>query len=511
MMQDADVYFRDHSVSADIGRLALRGGTISVLSGYGNGVIQIVSTIVLARLLSPSDFGLVAIITALTSFAPFLIDFGMADATIQRAQITSAQVSAVFWINLGLGVAVAATLASCSGLIASAYGEPRLAAVAIFSSLTFVLGGMSAQHLALLRRTMQFTTIAKIQFLGVVAGALVAVLLAVYGAGVWALVFRPVANMSFVAVGAWLGCRWRPGRPVFDGTVKSMTHFGLNIVCFSIANTMSRAMDRIALGLFYSPRDVGYYQNAFTLYDSSIVSALSQLRNVGSAALSKLQSDHAALSRGYETALSMTTFFVMPAAAILSVTAQDLTSILLGTKWLPAGALLAILALRGIFYTIESSQGWLHLSVGRPDRWKKWGVVTVVVQMAAVLCGMPFGPRGVAIATVAAGALIAFPSISYAGRPAGIGAALAARAVGRQMFGAVTCAASGWILQDVALQQLSSIPRILVSGSFTAAIYLLIVVGMLRLTAPLQMVGRVIYRRLPLRATSWLSSRFLGG
>jgi O-antigen/teichoic acid export membrane protein len=488
----ADFYLQDHRVSEDLGQRALRGGIVSVAGVYGNGALQLMAAAVLARLLMPDDFGLVAIITALTSFAPLLIDFGMGDATIQKRRITQEQVSTLFWINCGIGLAFAACLAASSNLIASWYHEPRLKSVALCSAITFALAGMSAQHVPLLRRTMQFATVAKIQFLGTLVGVAAALLLAISGEGYWALVARPIASTAFMTAGAWLACRWRPGFPVFDSEVKSMVGFGLHVVSFSLVATISTAIDRIALGLFYDLKDVGYYQNAVNLCDYSISSALARVHDVGSSALSKLQSNPAALSQKYEVGLSTLAFFIMPAAAILSVTASDVVVVVLGAKWRVAGALLAILALRGIFQPIGASSGWLHLSLGRADRWKNWGLIVALVQMVAVSCGLPFGPRGVAIALVVASALIAFPSISYAGRPAGIGAALGIRATGRQLIGAIVCAAAGWVLQTVVLQQVSSIARILMSACFSAAVYLVIVVGLLRLTEPLGVVGRLV-------------------
>ena len=492
MARRVEFYFQDHRVSEDVGRLALRGGIISIAGVYGNGALQIVAAVVLARLLTPDDFGLVAIIMALTSFAPWLIDFGVGDATVQRSRITQGQVSSLFWLSCGIGLAFAACLAASSNLIAEWYHEPRLRSVALCSAITFALCGMSGQHISLLRRSLQFATVAKIQFLGTLAGVAVALLLTMCGVSYWALVARPIASAAFMTAGAWLACRWRPGFPVLDSEVKSMVRFGTHVVSFSLVYSISRAIDRIALGFFYDLREVGYYQNAVNLYDNSIFSVLSQVHNVGSAALSKLQSNPAALSQRYEVALSTLAFFIMPAAAILSVTAQDVVGVLLGKNWRAAGTLLAILALRGIFQAIEGSQGWLHLSLGRADRWKNWGLITAAVQVVAVSCGLPFGTKGVAIALVVATAMIAFPSISYAGRPVGIGTALVIRATGRQLIGAISCAVAGWLLQTVALQQVSSIPRILVSACFCVAIYLLIVVGLLRLTGPLGVMGRLI-------------------
>jgi O-antigen/teichoic acid export membrane protein len=496
MAQGADAYFEDHQESGDLGRRALRGGMVSVAMQYGNGVLQILAAVVLARLLTPADFGLVAIITVLTSFAPLLIDFGLGDATTQRGKITPSQISSLFWLSVGVGLAVAVAVAVGSPLIAAIYRQPVLEPIALCTAITFVLWGASNQHLALLRRTMQFGRIARIQLLGSLAGILTAIVLAIAGYGYWALVARPIANALCVAVGAWLGCRWRPGPPAFDNEVKSMVRFGLHVVGFSVTYTVAKAVDRIALGLFYRPDQVGYYQNAITLYENSIFSALAQVHTVGSAALSKLQSNTAALGQKYAAALSALAFFVMPVAAILSVTGEDVTVILLGEKWRAAGSLLRIIALRGIPQVVEGSQGWLHLSIGRADRWRNWGIVSLAVQIVAVVAGLPFGATGVAVASVIASILIAIPSINYAGRPIGIGSAVVLRAVGPQLIGSISAAAAGSWLQATVLAHCSSLVRIVASTSVCACIYLIVVVGLFRRTEPMRVARSVVQDRL---------------
>jgi len=493
MADGVSIYFQDHRESGNLGQLALRGGAVSVAMQYGNGVLQIISAIVLARLLAPKDFGLVAIVTALTSFAPVLIDFGLGDATTQRSKITRSQVSSLFWLSSAIGLAIALTVAACGPLIAWIYRETNLEAIALCSAITFLLTGLSNQHLALLRRTMQFARLAKIQFAGALAGIVVAIFVALCGYGYWALVIRPIAYSFCVAIGAWFACRWRPGFPVFDNEVKSMIRFGLHVVGFSVVYNVGRTMDRVALGLFYRSDVVGYYHNAMTLYDNSFVSALIQLHMVGSAALSRLQSDPSALRQKYEAALSTLAFFVMPAAAVLSVTAQDLTVILLGETWREAGWLLSIIALRGIFQAIEGSQGWLHLSAGRADRWRNWGILSFVVQLVAVLGGLPFGATGVGVAVVMTSLLLAVPSISYAGHPIGIGAPLVIRAVGPQLIGAISATASVWLLQTTTLMGCSSLARMLLSTGCCISLYLIIVLVFFRLTEPIRVAGTLMY------------------
>jgi O-antigen/teichoic acid export membrane protein len=491
MTKGAEAYFEDHKASTDVGRLALRGGIVAVAMQYGNGALQIAAAIILARLLAPEDFGLVAIITVLTSFAPPIIDFGLGEVTVQRSTITRGRISSLFWLSTAIGLAVAVVVAACSPLIAMVYREPKLEPIALCTGITFVLWGVSNLHLALLRRTMRFGTIARIQLSSTLVGIAAAISLAFYGYGYWALVVRPIVTALCVASGAWHACGWRPGLPAFDNEVKSMVRFGLNVACFSVTCTVARAVDRIGLGLFYRPDVVGYYHNAITLYENSISSALHQLHVVGAASLSKLQSNPAALRQKYEAALSTLAFFMMPIAAILSVTAEDATLLLLGEKWRAAGSLLSIIALRGIFQVVEDSQGWLHISTGRADRWQKWGIVSLGVQVAALLAGLPFGATGLAVASVVASLLIAVPSITYAGRPIGVGAALVMRAVSPQLISAICTVAAGWSLQ-VMLIDYSIFTRILLSGSLCICFYLAMVVGIFRLTEPIRVAGSVV-------------------
>jgi PST family polysaccharide transporter len=151
------------------------------------------------------------------------------------------------------------------------------------------------------------------------------------------------------------------------------------------------------------------------------------------------------------------------------------------------------MALRGIFQVIEGSQGWLHVSIGRADRWRNWGIVTAAVQVVAVLGGLPFGAKGVAIATTTASLLTALPSIIYAGRPIGIGAELVVRAVGAQLIGAISAAAGGWWLQTEALAEYSSFMRIVLLTGFCTCIYLTIVVGLFRLVQPIKVAGSIVH------------------
>jgi PST family polysaccharide transporter len=330
-----------------------------------------------------------------------------------------------------------------------------------------------------------------------VLAIMVAIGLAVCGLGYWGLVLRPIVSAACMLTGAWILCSWRPGRPTFDSEVKKLIRFGMHVVGFTLTYSAGKSADRFALGLRYLPREVGLYQNALNLYDNSICAVLNPLHAVGSAALSKLQATPELLKGKYLAALSALAFYMMPASAILSVLSVDLIVILLGEKWRGAGSLLGILALRGMFHVIEGSQGWLHLSTGRADRWMNWGIITTIVQVVAIIVGLPFGAKGVSIAFVVSGCLIAFPSISYAGRTVGIGLREVIQAVGRQLFGALITVGIGWWLRARYLENLPSLYRFALLGALCVAIYLVIVVLFFRVTDPLRIGVRLVLEHLP--------------
>jgi PST family polysaccharide transporter len=416
----------------------------------------------------------------------------MTDAATQKNTISQGQISALFWLNSGIGIVVAVILAASGPLMVWLYHDNRLQSIALYSAITYVFTGVSIQHMSLLRRSMKFVEIAKIQFLSALLGLVFAIVLAKTGYGYWALVFRPIVSVVCVAVGAWLACRWKPGLPVFDAELKSMFHFGMHVLGFTMPYSIARILDRIALGMFYAPGEVGYYQNAQNMYENAFLSPIAQLHGVGSAGLSKLRANPGALRQKYEATLSALAFFVMPAAAILSVIGQDLTVVLLGETWRRSGLLLSILALRGIVEFIELSQGWLHVSSGKANRWKNSGIVNAIVWVVAILVGLPYGAEGVTVGIVAACWLVAFPSVLYAGRPLGIGVSLVMRAVGPQLVGAIVTVAVGWSLQPTLLGNFSTPSRILLSAFLSASLYLFIVAGLFRKTEPLRIAGRLV-------------------
>ena len=222
------------------------------------------------------------------------------------------------------------------------------------------------------------------------------------------------------------------------------------------------------------------------VYDNVLDVLVFPLHQVAVSGLSRLRGDVEGLRRVWAKTLSSVTFFVMPAFGVLAITGADLVVLLLGAKWAPAGALLSVLALRGTAHSAERTLGWLHVAAGRTDRWLRWGVAATCVQLLGLLCGLPFGPFGVAWANVASMFVLFVPALVYAGRPFGIGVRDVIAIVGPQWIGALTAAGVGFAVRGWVLSGAEPIERAVVLASLYVTIYGLIVVGFFRVTIPLR-------------------------
>jgi polysaccharide transporter, PST family len=492
LKREVDKYFGESRASAGLGRASARN-VVTLMAGRAvNVLVQFASMIVLARLLSPHEFGLVAMVTALVLFAPILVDLGSTDASTQKTDITPIEISTLFWLNVAIGCTLTLLFAASSGLISDFYGEPELTGIALVSSLTFIMTAVSIQHYALMRRAMEFQRIAIIDLSSNLISSIVSVVLAFSGWGYWALVAKPIVQLSLAALGAWLSCPWVPGRPRLSSGAKELVRFGLGVTGFTVMDMLSRSADRIGLGYFNGAGSLGFFQNAFLLYDNMLNLVATPMHNIGVSSLSKLRENVPELKRSWSAALSSMTFFCAPAFAVLAVTSQDLVVLLLGQKWAPAGPLLCVFAIRGIANVVERTMGWLHVVAGRSDRWLRWGVFSAACHFVALAAGLPFGAMGVAIGYTVAMFCIFVPALVYAGRPIGIGVVDVLSATGPQMSSAIISVAVGLIMQRLFLVEFSELARLIVSIPICVVTYLAIVLGIFRTTGPLKLASSLL-------------------
>ena len=504
-LSGSNAFFGDNQAKENISRKSLQSGAFSLIGRGSNVVIQVVSTIALARLLLPEHFGLFAMISALTGFAPALIDLGTQDAVVQKAKISRDEISALFWLSTGIGASLTIIVGLCAPLIASLYHEENLEEIAQVWAVVFLLSALPNQHLALLRRSLMFKRLALIEVGSNLVGAAVAIGLALLGYGYWALVFRPLLTAVMTLIGAGLSCPWIPNLPRYTPGVRDMLKFGINITLFTAIDYFGRTLDRVVIGIAQGAKSVGYYQNACIAYENPLALVNIPLHNVAVATLSKLRDNLDELKRSWRNALSCLCFFAMPAFVVLALIGPDMVVLFLGEKWAYSGTLLSVMALRGPGHVVERTQGWLHVAAGRSDRWMRWGIVSCVVQIAALFIGLPFGAMGIAVAYTISVYVLFLPAIVYSGAPFGIGISEILKVVGPPLVGSVVAAGVGFLLRFEYLFDIPAIERIAILVFVCVSLYLFVTVALFRIVKPLEVAQSLMLVFLPTRLSGLLS------
>lgn len=419
---------------ATLRRLAVRGAGITVFSGGFALAIQVIATVVLARLLTPRDFGLVAMVT---TFSLLLSNFGIngiTEALVQREQIDETQASDLFWINLGGGVFLTLGFAMAGSILAKFYGEPLVAHIAVGVSVSIILSSTSVIHLALLKRAMMFSSVAKNDIVARAVSVAVSVAFGWAGWGYWALVLGACALPLSTAIGAWSLCRWFPGRPRNASGTGAMLKFSIYTYGRFSVNYFARNADNVLVGWRFGAPSLGFYKKAYDLFSLSAAQLVASTSVVAVSALSRVRGDDAQYRRYLLGAISVMGFLGMGIAGDLTLTGKDLIRVLLGPGWGEAGQIFTFFAPGIGIMLVYGTHGWIHLSIGRADRWFRWGIVEWTVTILLFLIALPWGPQGIAVAWCASFWTLTIPAMWYAGRPIGFGVAPVIAAVWRYIL-----------------------------------------------------------------------------
>lgn len=395
---DRDKFLKIDHLAKNLKGHTVRGGAVTISAQALKFVLRMGSTVFLARLLTPEDYGLFGMVTVVIGFVELFKDLGLSAATVQKVEINHTQVSTLFWINLLISIVISILFAAIAPLIAWFYSEPRLIAITLALSTTFIFSGLTVQHQALLRRQMQFGTIAVIEIVSMIAGILAALISAWYGAGYWALIYMQLATVVSNLLGVWLLCSWRPGRPKQDSDVASMLKFGGNLTGFRCVNYFSRNSDNILIGRVWGAQSLGLYSKAYQLLLLPITQINGPVYNVALSALSRLQSEPERYKASYCKAILSVTTISMPLVAFTAVMADKIVLVMLGPQWSGVVPIFRFLMPAAFFTTFNIATGWVYQSLGRTDRQLRWGVVSSTLTIIAFLVGNQWGAVGVAAA-----------------------------------------------------------------------------------------------------------------
>ncbi|MBN1610328.1 MAG: lipopolysaccharide biosynthesis protein [Polyangiaceae bacterium] len=468
---EADRRFNTSHLMHDLKGRTLRGGTVALVAQAAKFAFKLAETVVLARLLAPTDFGLVAMVTAATGMVGIFKDFSLSTATVQRSQITHEQVSTLFWINLGLGVCLTGLIVVVAPILVWFYHEPRLLLVTVAVAGTMVLASLGVQHTAILRREMRFTSLAAIDLTSIVLADTVAVVMAWYGAGYWALVGLLTMQSLSQSLGSWLACGWLPDRPRRGTGVRPLLAFGGHLTAFEFVNYFSRNADNVLIGWASGPASLGLYGRAYDLMMVPTATIRGPLISVALPALSRLSCDPVRYRHYYCRMTEALAFLSMPLAALLFVTADSLIVLALGPAWRGAIPIFQILAFTAFLQPTIGLRGVVLLSTGQGARYFYLGLGVSVLTVTSFLAGLPWGPIGVATAYGIANYAMVYPSLRFAFRATPIVATDYFSAVRGPAVSSVAAAAATMLAQD-ALGATGSVRRLVASACLFLFMYI---------------------------------------
>lgn len=456
----------------DLKGKAIRGGFAKMWAQGATFILRLGSMMVLARLLGPKEFGLVAMVTVVTGIFDLFRDAGLSTATIQRATIREEQVSTLFWINVGVGALLAAVTVASAPVLAAFYHEPRLLWITMALASGFIINAMGVQHGALLQRRLRFTAVAVVDILRTAASVAVGVGMALLGFGYWSLVGMSLVSPVIATVSAWVLVPWVPGRPRRGIGARSMLKFGGTVTLDGLVTYIGYNAEKVLLGRFFGSDALGIYGRAYQLVNIPTQNLSSSVSGVAFSALSRVQNDavrfRSYFLKGYSLILVMT----LPVTMACVLFADDLVFVVLGPKWKATVPLLRLLAPTIVAFSLINPFGWLLTAIGRVMRSLKIGLFIMPLVIVAYIVGLPYGPRGVALGYSAMMVLLIVPVIAWSKIDTPITTRDIWHVVRPPFLSGLAASAAGLGMQWLISQDLTPLLRLVLESSTMMVTYL---------------------------------------
>ncbi len=385
------------------------------------------------------------------------------------------------------------------------YKNPEVTRVTLAISLSIFLTSLSVQHLALLKRAMRFSKVSINDIIARCVSVATSIGFALAGWGYWALVIGVVAQPLSSALGAWYLCKWAPGLPGRANGTASSLRFAVHVYARFTVNYCARNLDNLLVGWRFDAVALGFYKKAYDLFALSGSQLVAPLGIVAVSALRRYD----ARSREYRhyllNALAVIALVGMGLGADLTLIGRDLIRLLLGPRWDQAGTIFTYfgpgIGIMLVYYT----HGWIHLSIGRADRWFRWGIFEFIFTALLFVIGLPHGPDGIAIAWTASFWILVIPAFWYAGRPIQLGVGPLLAAIWRSVVASIVASiATFYIIRHIPFgfvhgQALEAFVRVISVSILFLSLYSVSVVLIHGGLTPLEQVANLIREMVPWR------------
>lgn len=395
---------------------ALTGLFWSTLEQFGNQIIGFIISIILARLLLPAEFGLLAMVAVVIAIGNILIHSGLTQSLIRSGDVDNRDYSTVFYFNLFGSIFIYGLTYALAPIIADFFGQPELIAILRVLGITFIIGAFSAIQSTRLNKMMDFKTQMIVSTPSMIIGGISGILLAFYGYGVWSLVYSRIIQSTASTVQLWFHSKWQP-LLVFDRErFKKHFGFGFKLMLSGIIDTIFMNAYTIIIGKFFAASQVGFYYKADGVRMLPVRSLSQIVTKITYPLFAEVQNNNAQLKSIYKRIMQMVLFFVSPTLIILGVLGEPLFRFLYTEKWLPAVPYFQILCVGGILYPIHSYNLQILNVKGKSGLFLKLEIIKKVLLSFVILISFQYGIFGLLYGSVIVSVLSFFVNSHYSGK-----------------------------------------------------------------------------------------------
>ena len=397
-MTDQQDYFSLNDDLTSAKSKTIRG---SIYTGAGQILrvgVSFLSQIVLGHLLSPQDFGLIAMVGPITAILELLKDLGISQAVISTQVLRREEVNSLYWVGLTLSLLAALVLTVVSPIVAALYKQPAVCPIMIALAAQMPIASLAGHASALMARKMRFAQIVVVDLLGAIATLISTVLAALVGARYWALVIGLAVGSIIRAVfDLWLS-GWRPGKPQWTGSTLGLLRFGGQLTSFNLISYCSSYFDNIAVGFISGPIALGLFDRSFSLVLRPLSSITAPISKVAVPLLSATRRDTYLYKSSYLTMLSGLLFIGSPILLVLALFPHEIIGLLLGRRWAPMSTMFSAISIAALFTPFSGSSYWLFASQNRASEQIRVGLFSSGMVLLALVVAIHWGPNGIAIA-----------------------------------------------------------------------------------------------------------------
>jgi PST family polysaccharide transporter len=385
-----------------------RAVTWSAVDAWGSTFFSFVVMVVLARLIAPESFGLVAMALVYISLVSILVQQGLGAALVQRETVEVEHLDSAFWVSLATGVVLSFASVLAAGPVAAAFREPDLAPIVQLMSLSLILNGLQGTQRSILERELAFDQLAKRSLLATSIGGAAGITAALAGMGVWSLVIQMLVNAAVGTIVLWRVSEWRPGLRVSRRHFGDLFSFSANVLGHNLVNFVNRRADDLLIGWFLGPVALGFYTIAYTLPLKNVMGLLVDVLNrVAFPMFSRVQADTSRMRSGFYVATRYTSLIAFPAFLGLAAVAPELVLTAYGDQWAPSIPVLQVLCMIGILHSVFYFNDAVMLATGKAS-WRFWlAALNAVANVVAFAIAVRWGIVAVAAAYVIRGYVLA--------------------------------------------------------------------------------------------------------